>query len=115
VPLEGKNHLLIENEPAWERCLDEIVDFISKRPAASAATSDKTVPLQLAGAFTKREGEVLELIAQGYDNRQIARRLSISPKTVRNHVSHVYSKLQVRNRAQAIIKARQAGLGRRSA
>lgn len=114
VPLEGKNHLLIESEPAWERCLNEIADFISRGPAESAPTSYRTVPLQLADALTKREREVLELIAQGYDNRQIARRLSISPKTVRNHVSHVYSKLQVKNRAQAIVKARQAGIGRRS-
>lgn len=113
VPLEGKNHLLIESEPAWKRCLSEIVNFISIDPAESTPSPYKTVPLQLADALTKREREILELIAQGFDNGQIARRLSISPKTVRNHATNVYSKLQVKNRAQAIVKARQAGIGRR--
>lgn len=114
VPLEGKNHLLIESEPAWERCLSEIVNFISRSSAESTPSPYKTIPLQLANALTKREREVLELIAQGFDNGQIARRLSISPKTVRNHATNIYSKLQVKNRSQAIVKARQAGIGRRS-
>lgn len=61
--------------------------------------------------LTKREIEVLELIAQGHSNSRIARRLVISPKTVRNHVSNVLSKLQVADRTEAMIRARQAGLG----
>ncbi len=61
--------------------------------------------------LTQREVEVLELIAQGQNNTRIARQLLISPKTVRNHVSNVLSKLQVADRAEAIIRARQAGLG----
>jgi pimeloyl-ACP methyl ester carboxylesterase/DNA-binding CsgD family transcriptional regulator len=108
VPLESKNHLLMESEPAWKRCLNEIVNFISTE---STPSPYETAPLQLADELTRREREVLELIAQGYDNGQIARRLSIRPKTVRNHATNVYSKLQVKNRAQAIVKARQAGLG----
>jgi DNA-binding NarL/FixJ family response regulator len=67
-----------------------------------------------ASAFpelTEREREVLELIAQGNDNAVIGRELSISIKTVRNHVSNIFSKLQVVDRAQAIIRAREAGLG----
>ncbi len=66
------------------------------------------------GAFpelTDREREVLDLIARGYDNRRIARKLAITPKTVRNHVSNIFSKLQVASRAEAILRARQAGLG----
>lgn len=113
VPLESKNHLLIESEPAWERCLNEIVDFLSREPAEPPLPTIKVVPLELADEFTRREWEVLELVAQGFDNGQIASRLSISPKTVRNHVTNVYSKLQVKNRAQAIVRARQAGIGRR--
>jgi DNA-binding NarL/FixJ family response regulator len=62
--------------------------------------------------LTKREREVLELIAQGQNNPEIARNLVISPKTVRNHVSNIFNKLQVADRAQAIIRAREAGLGR---
>jgi len=61
--------------------------------------------------LTDREREVLTLIAQGYNNTEIARKLSISPKTVRNHASNIFSKLQVVDRAQAIIRAREAGLG----
>jgi DNA-binding NarL/FixJ family response regulator len=61
--------------------------------------------------LTTREVEVLELIAQGRNNARIAQELSISPKTVRNHISNILSKLQVADRAEAIIRAREAGLG----
>jgi DNA-binding NarL/FixJ family response regulator len=61
--------------------------------------------------LTGRERQVLDLLAQGRANTAIATRLSLSPKTVRNHVSNVLAKLQVTDRAQAIIQARDAGLG----
>jgi DNA-binding NarL/FixJ family response regulator len=61
--------------------------------------------------LTDREREVLELIARGRNNAEIARELFISNKTVRNHVSNVFAKLQVTDRAQAIVRAREAGLG----
>ena len=61
--------------------------------------------------LTDREREILELLASGYTNAAIAGRLSLSPKTVRNHVSNIFSKLQVADRAEAIIRAREAGLG----
>jgi DNA-binding NarL/FixJ family response regulator len=60
--------------------------------------------------LTEREREVLSLIAQGRSNGEIATRLVISQKTVRNHVSNIFSKLQVADRAQAIVRAREAGL-----
>ncbi len=60
--------------------------------------------------LTEREREVLTLIAQGYTNPAIAEHLVLSPKTVRNHVSTIFSKLQVAGRAEAIIRARDAGL-----
>ena len=62
-------------------------------------------------ALTEREREVLELIAGGLTNSAIAERLVISPKTVRNYITEIFSKLQVADRAQAIIRARDAGLG----
>ena len=62
--------------------------------------------------LTDREDEVLELIARGQANREIATRLGISDKTVRNHVANIFNKLQVADRGQAIILAREAGLGR---
>ncbi len=61
--------------------------------------------------LTEREREVLSLIAQGHNNTEIAERLTLSPKTVGNHISNIFSKLQVADRAQAIVRARAAGLG----
>jgi DNA-binding NarL/FixJ family response regulator len=61
--------------------------------------------------LTEREREVLTLVAQGWSNEAIATRLVLSLKTVRNHVSTILSKLQVSNRASAIVKARDAGVG----
>lgn len=63
--------------------------------------------------LTDREREVLELVAAGHGNLDIANRLSLSLKTVRNHVSNVFTKLQVADRGQAIVRAREAGLGQR--
>jgi DNA-binding NarL/FixJ family response regulator len=67
---------------------------------------------QIFPELTDREREVLGLIAQGHNNNDIARRLGLSLKTVANHVSNIFSKLQVADRAQAIIRAREAGLAR---
>ena len=64
--------------------------------------------------LTEREHEVLELIAQGRPNAEIARRLGIADKTVRNHIANVFNKLQVVDRSQAIVRARDAGLGKDS-
>ena len=61
--------------------------------------------------LTDREREVLDLVARGYDNASISRRLVLSPKTVRNHVSNVLAKLVVPDRPTAIVRARDAGLG----
>ncbi|MBE2202693.1 MAG: response regulator transcription factor [Anaerolinea sp.] len=68
-------------------------------------------PPQIFPELTERERDVLKLIAQGYNNADIARELTISVKTVRNHASNIFSKLRVVDRAQAIIRARDAGLG----
>ena len=61
--------------------------------------------------LTERERELLNLIAQGHNNAAIAERLTLSPKTVSNHISNIFNKLQVADRAQAIVRAREAGLG----
>ena len=61
--------------------------------------------------LTDREREILGLIAQGHPNPSIARTLSLSPKTVANYVSAIFAKLQVADRAEAMIRAREAGLG----
>ncbi|MBI5290308.1 MAG: response regulator transcription factor [Chloroflexi bacterium] len=76
--------------------------FSGARPAAA---------LQVFPELTDREREILGLIAQGFKNAEIAEKLVLSGKTVRNHVSNVLSKLQVADRAEAIIRAREAGMG----
>lgn len=60
--------------------------------------------------LTERELEILRLIAQGLNNQELAQKLVLSPKTVRNHITSIFSKLQVADRAQAIVRAREAGL-----
>jgi len=78
----------------------------------SAPRSAATEPFP---ELTERENEILELIAQGRSNGDIAGRLGITSKTVRNHVANVFNKLQVADRPQAIVRAREAGLGREDA
>jgi DNA-binding NarL/FixJ family response regulator len=68
-------------------------------------------PPQAFPTLTEREREILNLIAQGHPNPSIARQLSLSTKTVGNYVSNIFTKLQVADRTQAIIRAREAGLG----
>ncbi len=77
-------------------------------------STPKHAPTEVFPELTAREGEVLDLIARGLNNTEIADRLYVSQKTVRNHVSNTFLKLQVADRAQAIIRAREAGLGQGS-
>lgn len=82
--------------------------------AARLASFFQTTTPAAATAFpelTERERELLGLIAQGLNNQEIAARLTLSVKTVRNHVSNIFNKLQVADRVQAVIRARDAGLG----
>lgn len=80
-----------------------LIDFFSAPKPA--------VPAQTFPELSNREREILDLIAQGASNAEIASKLVLSPKTVRNHVSNIFSKLQVADRAHAIIRGREAGLG----
>ena len=76
-----------------------------------AASPARGAPPQAFPTLTDREREILNLIAQGHPNPSIARQLSLSTKTVGNYVSNIFTKLQVADRAQALIRAREAGLG----
>ena len=62
--------------------------------------------------LSEREAEILELIARGLANQPIADRLGIAQKTVRNHVSNIFGKLEVRDRAEAVVRAREGGMGK---
>ena len=81
-----------------------LMDFFS---APKVASPEASFP-----ELTLREREILDLMAQGHTNAKIAARLFVSPRTVGNHVSHIFTKLQVADRTHAIIRAREAGLGR---
>jgi len=68
-------------------------------------------PWEAFPTLTARERQILDLIAQGRNNAYVARHLVLSPKTVRNHISNIFAKLHVADRAEAIVRAREAGLG----
>ena len=84
---------------------------IARRLISYFTALGSTKTPQVFPELTGREREVLDLIAHGYTNTEISNRLVLSPKTVRNHVSNIFSKLQVADRAHAIIRAREAGFG----
>jgi DNA-binding NarL/FixJ family response regulator len=108
VPLDSQNHILLEEEPAWNRFLAELHAFLG----IIGPEEETSGPQELFPELTPREHEVLELMAQGADNEAIAEHLVVAPKTVRNYVYRIYSKLRTESRAQAIVLAREAGLGR---
>jgi DNA-binding NarL/FixJ family response regulator len=92
--------------PTITRRLTEYFATPGHGAKAAKATPDHTFP-----DLTEREHEVLSLVAEGYTNNAIASRLYLSPKTVRNYVSSIFTKLGVADRSQAIVRAREAGLG----
>lgn len=105
LPLEGDNHVLMPEDEAWPVFVRELRDFLAEDGPASAAQDG-------FGELTRRERSVLELVAHGLSNTEIGETLSISAKTVRNHVSNILDKLDAPSRAQAIVRARDAGFGR---
>jgi pimeloyl-ACP methyl ester carboxylesterase/DNA-binding CsgD family transcriptional regulator len=104
VPIDSGNHLLLGDEPGWRRWIDEVSAFLA---AQAEPAGDPSL-----GSLTGRQRELLELIAQGRDNAQIAAVLGLSEKTVRNHITKIFDKLQVESRSQAIVRARDSGFGK---
>jgi len=127
IPLESRNHILLEQHEAWTHFWEEISAFMRRHQ--ETATQLKSGANELADRqphiifpfntkakedlrdLTAREMEVLDLIARGMDNDQIAARLALSTKTVRNHITSIFAKLEVYTRAKAVVVAREAGLG----
>lgn len=105
IELDSKNHILLENESAWERFCEEVLKFMELKGATRG--EDRAF-----ASLSSREREVLTLMSEGLGNAQIAERLSISEKTVRNHVSNLFDKLGVWTRAQAIVFAIERGFKR---
>ena len=85
---------------------------VAERIIGFFSVSRSAAPQRAFPELTEREEEILSLVAQGKSNQEISRQLFVSLKTVRNHVSNILLKLQVADRAQAVIRARDAGLGR---
>ena len=85
---------------------------IAKRLMNFFSAPKPASPEEAFPELSSREREILDLIAQGHSNAKIAARLFISPRTVSNHISHIFTKLQVADRSHAIIRAREEGLGR---
>ncbi len=102
VELDSKNHILLEHEPAWEKFQSAVLEFLGREAVPSGEDP-------AFGSLTPREREVLALLTRGLGNADIAEKLSLSEKTVRNHVSSIFDKLGVWTRAQAIVFARDRG------
>jgi len=93
---------------------DVVLDHDMAQAVTEMAMTRRRASSRPFAELTEREFDILDLVAQGLDNQAIARRLVLSPKTVRNHVSNVLTKLHVADRSQAIVLSRQRGLGRGS-
>jgi DNA-binding NarL/FixJ family response regulator len=103
VPIDSGNHLVLEHEPGWAHWLAEVRSFLAEAAPAPAAVFE---------TLTARERQLLELLAQGRDNAQIAATLGLSEKTVRNRLTSVLAKLEVDSRGRAIVLARDSGFGK---
>jgi pimeloyl-ACP methyl ester carboxylesterase len=99
VELDSRNHVLLPDEPAWREFQEAVLAFAGR-------AGDRLAP---AHGLTRREQAILHLLSEGLRNAEIGQRMFISDKTVRNHLSNIYRKLGVRNRAQAIVRTRAAG------
>jgi DNA-binding CsgD family transcriptional regulator len=107
VPLDSRNHVLLEDEPAWPHFLSELRAFLGSGPSEAGMKR----PAKVFPDLTERERALLDLLARGLNNSDIAERLFLSPKTVRNRISCIFDKLDVHSRSQAIVRAREAGFG----
>jgi pimeloyl-ACP methyl ester carboxylesterase/DNA-binding CsgD family transcriptional regulator len=99
IELDSCNHVLLEDEPAWEVFRQAVLEFTG-RPVDDAPDAG-------LAALTRRERAILALLCQGHSNARIGWALGISEKTVRNHLSHLYEKLGVHSRAEAIVLSQQ--------
>jgi len=101
VQLDSRNHILLEDEPAWARFKEAVLAF-TNRPLAAAAQKSE-VPL---AGLSRRELEILAALVAGHSNKRIGAELQVSEKTVRNSLTRIFGKLGVRSRTQAAVLAR---------
>ena len=111
VELDSSNHVLTDGEPAWARFKSLVGEFLGWQRAAPKRRVTDAPPAALDLAMlTSREREILDLVASGANNQDIADQLFISEKTVRNHLTAIFDKIGVSSRSQAIVFARDRGL-----
>jgi DNA-binding NarL/FixJ family response regulator len=106
ITLDGKNHVLMKGDPAFDAFFAALRDFVPAGKTAGKRQADAPF-----AELSRREREVLELVAQGLDNLQISAHLGVAEKTVRNVMTSIFDKIAVENRPQAIVRAREAGFG----
>ncbi len=107
VALDSGNHDLMPDEPAWQTLSQSVREFLLEHGGAPLRADGRRL-----GDLTERERAVLEQLARGLDNGEIAVELGMSEKTVRNHVSSIFAKLEFSSRSRMIVWARDMGLGR---
>src|SRR5262245_23132117 len=105
IEIDSGNHIPLANEPAWPHLVSEVRSFLAEPASALSGRFDELTPRELA---------VLDGIAEGMDNGELAVSLGVSEKTVRNHITRVFDKIRVKHRYEAIVLARDAGLGTNS-
>ena len=115
VELDSANHVLVEGEPAAERFKAVVGEFLGwEREAPRRRAADQPALSEELAMLTTREREILDLVASGASNQEIAGQLFISEKTVRNHLTAIFDKIGVTSRSQAIVYARDRGLAGRA-
>ena len=110
VPLESRNHLLLESEPARQTCLSEIRKFLGVDPPGDVTSAPAVQTDNRPDGLTRREVEVIRLLASGKSNQEIAQDLIISFNTVTNHVKNILGKTGCSNRTEAAAYAISRGL-----
>jgi pimeloyl-ACP methyl ester carboxylesterase/DNA-binding CsgD family transcriptional regulator len=106
VTVESRNHILLESEPAWARFCAAFNEFLG-HTAGEVERAPNAAPFS---ELTARERDILCHLARGLSNAEIAERIFISEKTVRNHLTSIFSKLAVDSRGKAMVLAREGGL-----
>jgi pimeloyl-ACP methyl ester carboxylesterase/DNA-binding CsgD family transcriptional regulator len=115
VEFDSGNHLLLEDEPSWQKFVDVVGEFLGwQRQTPRRRAADLPMSSEELAGLTTREREILDLVASGASNQEIAEQLFISEKTVRNHLTTIFDKIGVSSRSQAIVFARDRGLSGRA-
>jgi pimeloyl-ACP methyl ester carboxylesterase/DNA-binding CsgD family transcriptional regulator len=105
--LDSKNHVLMQTEPAWQYFWDEFYRFLGVVTEVAKNKNEVSMEDKVWSELSARERDVLRLLAEGYNNLEISKKLVLSEKTIRNYVSKIYEKLQINSRGEAIVLARK--------